>query len=109
MECEPENQSKRQRIEDLENSVKLLQKLQEDNLSLLRDNHAYRDQYNDAIQLLESDLKTQELTHIQVNRIVLKLTEQVNDKVLDMERQQLEMFVFQHNLLFLCTCNHYIA
>ncbi len=80
----------------------MLQKLQEDNLSLLRDNHAYRDQYNDAIQLLESDLKTQELTHIQVNRIVLKLTEQVNDKVLDMERQQLEMLVYPNTACCFC-------
>lgn len=88
---ETECQSKKQRILQLEETVQIVHKLQQENEELVQDKHTYQNQYNETIQVLETEIQNQELSHIQVNRIFHKLTEHVNEKVLDIERQQLEL------------------
>jgi hypothetical protein len=86
-----ECQSKKQRIEQLEQTVQLVNKIQEDNGKLIESNAVYKDQFTTAIQLLQNSITQQELQAAQVTRLICNFTEELKQKLCEYDRVQISM------------------
>jgi ribosomal protein S26 len=86
-----ECQSKKQRIEQLEQTVQLVNKIQEDNGKLIESNAVYKAQFTTAIQLLQNSITQQELQAVQVTRLICNFTEDLKQKLCEYDRVQISL------------------